>query len=161
MFHLLVLFLSLFAIWVVLSGILTTPFLILGVCVCLAVTVIYKFIYRNEIKEVLVIGFRAIKYFIWLVKEIAKASMEISLRMWQLEPEIYPSTEWVETGLTNEIAITIFANSITLTPGTVTIGTKGTSLHVHSLTGCGVPELEKGGMLERIKQVTKIKKAKV
>lgn len=155
--HLLVLFTLLFSTWLLLSGMFSAGFIAMGVISCLAVTILYKIIYKDKIEGVLIISFRTVQYCLWLIKEIAKSSLDVSLKMWQLEPEISPTTQWLDTNFSDEIAITIFANSITLTPGTVTIGTKGGMLHIHSLTENGVTESSESGMLERVKKLTKLK----
>ncbi len=75
--------------------------------------------------------------------------------MWQLDPEISPQTDWIPSNLKDDIAIAIFANSITLTPGTVTIGTKEGMLHVHALTEDDMQELKNSRLLSRVSRITK------
>jgi multicomponent Na+:H+ antiporter subunit E len=45
-----------------------------------------------------------------------------------------------------------YANSITLTPGTITVGVAGNELTVHALVNDGALDLEAGGMDRRVSQ---------
>ena len=45
-----------------------------------------------------------------------------------------------------------YANSITLTPGTITVGVDGNELTVHALVNDGALDLEGGGMDRRVSQ---------
>jgi multicomponent Na+:H+ antiporter subunit E len=47
-------------------------------------------------------------------------------------------------------AIATYANSITLTPGTLTVGLQGNDLVVHALTRDGALDLEAGHMDRRV-----------
>jgi multicomponent Na+:H+ antiporter subunit E len=46
--------------------------------------------------------------------------------------------------------IATYANSITLTPGTITVGVTGDELTVHALVRAGADDLEAGGMDRRV-----------
>ena len=48
--------------------------------------------------------------------------------------------------------VATYANSITLTPGTVTVGVNGRDLTVHALVREGALDLEGGGMDRRVSQ---------
>jgi multicomponent Na+:H+ antiporter subunit E len=50
------------------------------------------------------------------------------------------------------VGVVAYANSITLTPGTITVGLDGHELTVHALTREGALDLEGGGMDQRVSQ---------
>jgi len=50
------------------------------------------------------------------------------------------------------IGVASYANSITLTPGTITVGVNGSDLTVHALVNEGALDLEAGGMDRRVSQ---------
>jgi multicomponent Na+:H+ antiporter subunit E len=50
------------------------------------------------------------------------------------------------------VAIATYANSITLTPGTITTNVRGNELTVHALVREGAIDVEAGGMDARVKQ---------
>ena len=152
-----VLLIILLAIWLVLSG-MFTPFLIgFGVFSCLASVVIYSLLNKGrksqKISAISVIcGLST--YFFWLVKEIILASWDVTTKMWQLEPDISPHMDWVNTSLKNDVSMTILGTSITLTPGTVTVDiNEDGSFLVHALSKKGIDDLRSGQMVERVIKV--------
>ena len=50
------------------------------------------------------------------------------------------------------VGVATYANSITLTPGTITVGVNGNDLTVHALVRDGALDLEGGGMDRRVSQ---------
>ena len=63
--------------------------------------------------------FYAIAYFIVLIIEIIKATIDVALRT--LNGKVEPEIVEIETELKRPISQVILANSITLTPGTLSI----------------------------------------
>ena len=63
--------------------------------------------------------FYAIAYFIVLIIEIIKATIDVALRT--LNGKVEPEIIEIETELKSPISQVILANSITLTPGTLSI----------------------------------------
>lgn len=159
MLSLVILFALLLAAWLILSGIFSQAFILLGIFSCLVSVVFYRLAYKSDSSSTKRIENRVgfllgmVGYCAWLIKEIAKSSLDVSLKMWQLEPHISPQTSWIPINISNETHMAIFANSITLTPGTVTIGTREGMLHVHSLTEDAMEELKEGEMLRRVNKL--------
>ena len=127
------LFIVLFGFWLLMSGYYTPLILSLGVISCLLcvyLTVKGKFLDD----ETLPIYFfpRLIQYTLWLIKEILKSNIQTAkvIIMKSEEPELFSVKA---TQKTNEGKVT-YANSITLTPGTVTTQIKNDVFEVHALT---------------------------
>jgi len=99
--------------------------------------------------------FHAISYFFWLIKEIIKSSIAITKIIWRKELNLNPTFEWVDSEQNNDIALVIYANSITLTPGTVTLDIKDNMLLVHALEQNSLDDL-KGSEFSMAKRVNKI-----
>lgn len=72
-------------------------------------------------------------YWVWLVIEIFKANWVVIKACLRSELDINPALVKVKTQCASDLAKTVFANSITLTPGTVTIAVEGDKLLVHAL----------------------------
>lgn len=72
-----------------------------------------------------------IKYFLILFYEIYKGGFEQAIRLFKLKSD--PNLVEVTTELEKEFNIALLANSITLTPGTITIDRKGKKLLVLSV----------------------------
>ena len=127
------LFIVLFGFWLLMSGYYTPLILSLGVISCLLcvyLTIKGKFL-DNETLPIYFFP-RLIQYTLWLIKEILKSNIQTAkvIIMKSEEPELFSVKA---TQKTNEGKVT-YANSITLTPGTVTTQIKNDILEVHALT---------------------------
>ena len=127
-------FLLLFCVWVILNGRITME--ILGILVSAAVfAFLCRFLDYSVKKELLL--FRLFPLFVrylWvLVEEIVKANvcvLKIILSP-ELQPE--PAVVYFDTRLRSGIARVMLADSITLTPGTITVSLEGNHYCVHCL----------------------------
>lgn len=72
-------------------------------------------------------------YWVWLFVEILKANWRVIQACVRADLDINPALVKVKTTCRSELAKTTFANSITLTPGTVTLSVEGDKLLVHAL----------------------------
>lgn len=77
--------------------------------------------------------FAFIRYAPWLVKEILKSNWTVLKAILSPELNIHPTLVKVKTTCKSDLAKVIFANSITLTPGTVTLRVEDDFLLVHGL----------------------------
>jgi multicomponent Na+:H+ antiporter subunit E len=89
-------------------------------------------------------------YFIWLLKEIIISSFSVLRIIWT-EKIIDPTYGFIEQPFDNR-GMVIYANSITLTPGTLTIRVHN-RLMVHALTHMNFSEFEDGIMNNKIMQL--------
>jgi multicomponent Na+:H+ antiporter subunit E len=91
--------------------------------------------------------------FLW---EMIKANLHVAGIVLNPKRPIRPGIVKIRTGLTKDTAITILANSITLTPGTFTVDVnpRAGELYIHCITvkGTGIEENTRaiGGKFERI-----------
>jgi multicomponent Na+:H+ antiporter subunit E len=72
-------------------------------------------------------------YFSWLAIEIVKANISVIVRVLGPSHAINPDVVRIRTNVQSDLGRALFANSITLTPGTVTLDTDGDILVVHTL----------------------------
>ena len=94
---------------------------------------------------------RATVYAPWLFKEIFTANVDVAKRvLTPFEPDISPRI--FDTGVTqkSDLGRVIYANSITLTPGTVSIGVRGAYITVHAIAEDVADGLQKGEMDRRV-----------
>ena len=94
----------------------------------------------------------ALTYFPWLLWEIAKSGWAVTKLIVHPRLPISPTMTKVIASQKTPVGIATYANSITLTPGTITIGVKGNVLTVHALVRDGATDLEGGGMDARVSQ---------
>lgn len=74
-----------------------------------------------------------LSYWAWLVVEIAKANRVVIRACLRPSLDIDPALVSVRTTCGSDLAKTVFANSITLTPGTVSVEVEGDKILVHAL----------------------------
>jgi multicomponent Na+:H+ antiporter subunit E len=121
----LITFLILFIVWVLLSGKLDAFHIALGIISCIIVTFFSSdLLFPNpQTKGLIQSWLRFLKYIPWLLYQVFLANLHILYvvfhpRMMDLiDPEIIR----FQSKTKNEMALLTFANSITLTPGTITV----------------------------------------
>lgn len=94
---------------------------------------------------------RAFTYFPWLAKEIAKAAWDVTKIILNPKLPISPVLTRVKANQRSSVGVVTYANSITLTPGTITVRVRGHELLVHALTRAGAEDLADGTMDRRVK----------
>ncbi|ABV74550.1 putative monovalent cation/H+ antiporter subunit E [Rickettsia akari str. Hartford] len=91
-----------------------------------------------------------ILYFPWLLLEIWKSAFSVIKIIWQRKIEIEPIFEWIDAEGLEEIGKVIYSNSITLTPGTVTLDINNNMLLVHALNKSSITDLQRDRMIKKI-----------
>ncbi len=125
---------ALTALWLGLSGHYTPLVLSLG-----AVSILLSAIlaYRLDIldREGSPYGrlVQLMAYWVWLLVEIFKANWVVIKACLRADLDINPALVKVKTTCESDLAKTVFANSITLTPGTVSVNVEGDKILVHAL----------------------------
>ena len=89
-------------------------------------------------------------YWPWLLLEIAKSNVEVAKIILSGKMNIDPVMIRLKAGQTTEMGQVIYGNSITLTPGTITVDIEDGELLVHALTQSGADSLHEGEMDRRI-----------
>ena len=143
------LFVFYFVIWLLLSGHYDPLLLTLGVlsCItCLYVTWKAKFIDEEGLPLHLLI--RLPIYTLWLFKEIIKANIDTAKIIIVNNPD--PQNFRVKSSQKTEAGKVTYANSITLTPGTVTTVLDGDILEVHALSSDMADDVKSGAMDKKV-----------
>jgi multicomponent Na+:H+ antiporter subunit E len=146
------LFFILLAVWLLNSGHYTLLMISFGVASCLFVVFLSlrMGIVDDEAEPVHLLP-RAVVYLPWLVKEIFKSNIDVARRV--LTPgRLRISPRIIEAGTTqhSELGRVIYANSITLTPGTVSIRVHGSYITVHAIADDVAEGLLEGEMDRRV-----------
>ncbi len=121
--------------WLALSGYFHEPLilafgvisilLVIGLCVRMKIMDEETVPYLNAHKTFI--------YFFWLGKEIVKANVQVVKAVLSPDMEVSPTMVKVPCDPKTEIGKTMFGNSITLTPGTVTVEMSEDEILVHAL----------------------------
>jgi multicomponent Na+:H+ antiporter subunit E len=144
--------LTLAALWFALSG-YTTP-LLSGFGVASTLFVCFLSIRMGVCDEeglpIYVHWWALIKYVMWLTMEIVKANIDVTKQVLAPRLKIAPVVVRLPARQRTAVGRVIYANSITLTPGTVAIELDGECVDVHSLSHEGAADLERGEMHARV-----------
>lgn len=143
--------LALYGLWLLLSGHYNSLLLVLGGLSCLLVVVIaYRMDVIDHEGHPIQLTPRVLIYWPWLVWEIVKSNVDVLRRILHPALPISPTIVTVPGTQKSEVGLVTYANSITLTPGTVTINMKGSDMIVHALSRDGADGLETGDMDRRV-----------
>jgi multicomponent Na+:H+ antiporter subunit E len=132
--YLLGIFVAIVAFWMGNSGHykpLMLGFAALSVVLTLVLSARLKIIDREGAPYVRLVGF--LTYYPWLFWEIVKSNVVVIKACLRADLDINPALVKVKTTCKTDLAKVTFANSITLTPGTVTVEIDGDKLLVHGL----------------------------
>lgn len=146
----LVLILSVF--WMVNSGHFEPLLLGFGVVSVLGIGLI---ILRMETidgmyESPVILSVRLPGYLLWLLKEIIVSNLDVIRRIWQRTPDISPSVFTINASQKTDVCRVLYANSITMTPGTVTMDVNDGTFTVHALTRATAESLKTGDMDRRV-----------
>jgi len=127
------LFILLFGFWLIFTYSLKTDHLIAGVVLSLLITLFFgkyfvdhagRFIQPKRYAWGLI-------YLIIFVWECVKANFDVAYRVIHPDLPIHPGIVKVKLNLQNDMARAILANSITMTPGTITVDIQDDYIYIH------------------------------
>lgn len=123
----------LFVIWLFLTNSLDPQELAMGFMLSLIIAaltyqVFTKYGLSNLHLRRVLYAIAYIPYFLWAM---VMANLDVAYRVLHPERPINPGIVEIKTDLTNDIAKFVLANSITLTPGTMSVDVKGDRVYIH------------------------------
>jgi len=127
-------FIVAYAFWLLLTLSLDGQHLVTGVIVCGLTAMIFGRISIAGVKKLLQPQryFWMVVYVVVLLWECLKANLDVAYRVLHPAMPIRPGIVKVRTSLKTDIARTCLANSITMTPGTLTVDMNGEGeLYIH------------------------------
>ena len=147
-------FLILFVFWLILSGHMDPLHLGLGLICSLFVTLYSSdFFFRNDTSSnSALMVWRATGFIPWLVYQIVLANLHVAYLV-VFPKKIQPKMVRFKTHLTDELSLVTLANSITLTPGTITVDIEDGEFCVHVLADKFARDLLSGDMERRVAHI--------
>lgn len=133
--------------WLLWSGFFSPLLLGLGAFSC--VLVVYVSIRMRLFDSeafALHLSLRLFRFWLWLAKEVIISSLEVARLVLSPRLRISPKVVKFETRCDHPVDRAILGNSITLTPGTLTLRVDGNRLTVHALTQAGADDILSGRM---------------
>lgn len=153
MLRLIGLFCVLIVTWLLMSGHYEPLIIGFGVVSCIAIILIVR---RMDIVDKEGFPLRRILYiplyWLWLIWEIIKANWDVAKRCVMPGSTIDPLVITVPSTQKTDLGVATYANSITLTPGTISMRTYSNEIEVHALTKEAAEGVETGEMDRRVTQ---------
>lgn len=145
----------LYLFWLLLSGYFTAFLMSAGLACAVAVVV---FSHRMDLIDheghPIHLGWRAaVLYWPWLAKEIVKSGWDVSKRILHPRLPISPTLVRFKPSQVSDLGLVIHANSITLTPGTISVEVEKDHFLVHALTREGAAGLAGSEMDRRVAEM--------
>ena len=147
---------TLSVLWLAMSGLFKPQLLILGALSVALVVWLSKYmrVLQHRGEPIYFRFFHILSYWAWLIKQIFLSNVEVTRRVLSRNMDISPTLRRVTATPDTEIGRVIYANSITLTPGTTAINfTVDGDIVVHALHKDSLHELEDGEMAAHIRDI--------
>jgi multicomponent Na+:H+ antiporter subunit E len=145
----------LFLFWMLLSGKFDAFHLTLGAICCVLVAYLFHdLLFANvRVGDMRVVAGRFIAYIPWLIQQILLANIHMVSLVVRRRMPIDPRVVKFKTKLETDISCVTLANSITLTPGTITMDIKDGVFYVHAVSQKVADELNAGDMEDRVAHI--------
>ena len=148
-------FFILLIFWALLSGKYDSFHLTLGaICSIIIAYLTHELLFANvRVGDTMLIVQRFITYIPWLVYQIILSNIHVAYLALSPKMPIEPQILRFSTKLESDISWVTLANSITLTPGTITMDIKEGEFFVHALSKKVADDLNTGEMEDRIAHI--------
>jgi multicomponent Na+:H+ antiporter subunit E len=154
--RMLILALLLIAAWVLWSGYLKPLLLGLGALSCLlTIWVVKRMGYFDEENFAFHYDWRLLGFWVWLSREVVLSSIEVARVVLRRNIDVEPKLVDIDGSGLGPVDLALLGNSITLTPGTLTLDVYEGRLLVHALTPEGAESLRRGEMQRRVAALRK------
>jgi multicomponent Na+:H+ antiporter subunit E len=131
-----ILFATLMLFWLMLVNSLAPDTLLIGALVSLIIALLYRdglsfFTEFRWTPEAVIAG---LAYYAYFFRQLVKSNLRLATIVVDPDLPIQPGILRIKTGLESRMGRLMLANSITLTPGTLTVEVEGEWLYVHCVT---------------------------
>ena len=142
------------AAWLLWSGFFKPLLLILGALSCVLVLLVA---HRMRLFETDVFALRLtsrlFRFWAWLGREVVRSSLEVTRAVLNPRLQISPTVAEFDSRCVHPVDRAILGNSITLTPGTLTLSIDGQRFVVHALTEAAARDIVQGEMDRRVSEL--------
>ena len=152
--HTVSLFLTLAAFWLLNSGHYTLLIMSLGlISIALVLYIAHRMDVVDHESQPLSRTLKMPGYHLWLSKEIILSNISVVKHIWLGNETISPVLTTIKASQKTDLGKVIYANSITLTPGTVAVDLVGDQITVHALLRENIEVLQAGEMDRRVSRL--------
>ncbi|MDS4020164.1 MAG: Na+/H+ antiporter subunit E [Candidatus Competibacter sp.] len=147
-----------FGLWLLLSGYFSDPLLLAFGALSSALVAFVARRVRTSDPGARAVSWRwwsprAIAYWPWLLWQVVLANLDVAKCIVDPKLPIHPMMIGLRSSQRGEWTRVVYANSITLTPGTVTTDLSGDAIEVHALTRQAADFLLEGGMDRHVSEL--------
>ena len=144
--------LILISFWLINSGYFEPLLLGFG---AISVVIVMAIVWRMKEKDgeffpLILMSSRLPGYLVWMAGQIIKSNIDVISRIWRGSKSISPTIVSCKASQKTDVGKVLYANSITMTPGTITLSVNDDILEVHALTREAAEELGQGEMDRRV-----------
>lgn len=147
----------LFLLWLLLTGSLSPRSLLLGAALSLALAALFRPLRAKEahsrfsLRRVLLL----LRYLLYLLGQIVLSAAQVTALIWSGKPR-EPRMVHFTPPLQSDSTRVLLANSITLTPGTITVEIEHGEFRVHALDASMAEGLAECGFVRRLTALEKV-----
>ena len=123
----------LFCVWLVLSANTQMANIVVGIVISFSIALLYTKLFAKEDKFEIINPFWFFVYLLVLAKNLITSNLQIAKRVLSKDMKLAPQIVEVKTELKSDWKKLLLANSITLTPGTLTLDIKDDYLEIHTI----------------------------
>ena len=147
---------SLVVFWLALSGHYVFLTLSLGTISCIGVILIAKRMGITTHQGVPIhrIPLKIVPYWIWLAVEIIKSSWTVGRTILSRDLNLSVEVDQLPVNGMSDFQKVLYANSITLTPGTLTLEVTEDTVEVHTIRSDMLESLREGTMSKKIRAIS-------
>lgn len=139
--------------WMVLSGHVEPLLLTLG---ALSIAVVCWLARRAGLDQhycpAVSVALRLPRFFLWLAVKVLVSAFAVVRRVWSPRLDLRPVVAPTPARDMPDLLLVVYANAITMTPGTLSLDVADDRIEVHSLEPAGVDELRQGAMLRQVRR---------
>lgn len=140
--------------WVLLSGYLQPLLLAFGVASVAIVVIVIKRMDQIDLEPIsLHLGHKTLRYLVWLAGQIILSATHVSKLIWGKSSGVSPALAKISIKNIPPKHHVLYANSITLTPGTLSVDLEGGQVTVHALQAASLEKLEEGSMEKKMSDI--------
>lgn len=140
--------------WLLLSGYIQPLLLAFGIASVIVVLFVLKRMDDvDQEKQEIGTGLRLMQYLPWLIWQVITSSLQVTKLIWGSTDNLSPSVAKINAKNIPPKRRALYANSITLTPGTLSVDLVGDEITVHALQKTSIEELKQEVMEKKITKI--------
>jgi multicomponent Na+:H+ antiporter subunit E len=140
--------------WLLLSGYIQPLLLAFGIASVVVVLFVLKRMDDvDQEKQEIGTGLRLMQYLPWLIWQVITSSLQVTKLIWGSTDNLSPSVAKINAKNIPPKRRALYANSITLTPGTLSVDLVGDEITVHALQKTSIEELKQEVMEKKITKI--------